>query len=134
MQSWMSLRCSRGKCYFILAPRSVQSCALLYWLLYSSGYHCETALIGRGSLLEKKVNTLIFFFQRPAYVHNQLYKCRLLITFDYPTRCSCDNTYMCIQVIIWPRCASRSYWHWGSHIGLRALARGPIWLYSANMT
>ena len=35
---------------------------------------------------------------------------------------------------IWPRCASRSYWHWGSHIGLRALARWPIWLSSANMT
>ena len=39
-----------------------------------------------------------------------------------------------IQVIIWPRCASRSYWHWGSHIGQRALARGPIWLSSANVT
>ena len=39
-----------------------------------------------------------------------------------------------LQVIIWPRCASRSYWHWGSHIGLRALAGGPIWLSSANMT
>ena len=25
-----------------------------------------------------------------------------------------------IQVIIWPRCASRSYWHLGSHIGPRA--------------
>ena len=39
-----------------------------------------------------------------------------------------------IQVIIWPRCASRSYWRWGSHIGPRALARGPIWLSTANMT
>ena len=33
-----------------------------------------------------------------------------------------------IQVIIWPRCASRSYWHWDSHFGPMALARGPIWL------
>ena len=55
----MSLRCSRGKCNYILAP----SCA--------------------HSLLEKKVNIIFFFFFQPlVYVHNQMYKCRLLITFE----------------------------------------------------
>ena len=56
VQSRMSLRCSRGKCNYILAP----SCA--------------------HSLLEKKVNIIFFFFQPLVYVHNQMYKCRLLIT------------------------------------------------------
>ena len=33
------------------------------------------------------------------------------------------------KVIIWLRCAaSRSYWHWGSHIGPRAKSLRPIWL------
>ena len=58
VQSRMSLRCSRGKCNYILAP----SCA--------------------HSLLEKKVNIIFFFFQPLVYVHNQMYKCRLLITFE----------------------------------------------------
>ena len=44
----MSLRCPRGKCNYILAPRSVQSCA--------------------HSLLEKKVNIIIFFFQPLVYI------------------------------------------------------------------
>ena len=57
VQSRMSLRCSRGKCNYVLAP----SCA--------------------HSLLEKKVNIIFFYFQPLVYVHNQMYKCRLLITF-----------------------------------------------------
>ena len=32
---------------WFLGPRSVQSCARFYWLLYSSGHHCETALMSR---------------------------------------------------------------------------------------
>ena len=62
VQSRMSLRCSRGKCNYILAP----SCA--------------------HSLLEKKFN----IFQSLVYVYNQMYKCRLLITFDdkmFPREC-----------------------------------------------
>ena len=58
VQSRMSLHCSRGKCNYILAP----SCA--------------------HSLLEKKVNIIFFFFQPLVYAHNQMYKCRLLITFE----------------------------------------------------
>ena len=58
VQSRMSLRCSRGKCNYVLAP----SCA--------------------HSLLEKKVNIIFFYFQPLVYVHNQMYKCRLLITFE----------------------------------------------------
>ena len=61
VQSRMSLHCPRGKCNFILAP----SCA--------------------HSLLEKKVNTIFFFFQPLVYVHNQMYKCRLLITLSLKT-------------------------------------------------
>ena len=74
LQSRMSLRCSRGKCNYILAP----SCA--------------------HSLLEKKVNIIFFFFQPLVYVHNQMYKCRLLITFENssgPTKCSRENACMC---------------------------------------
>ena len=74
VQSQMSLRCSRGKCNYILAP----SCA--------------------HSLLEKKVNIIFFFFQPLVYVHNQMYKCRLLITFENssgPTKCSRKNACMC---------------------------------------
>ena len=56
----MSLRCLRGKYYYILAPRSVQSCARSCCFLYGSGYYCETALI------EKKVNIIIFFFSAPS--------------------------------------------------------------------
>ena len=74
VQSRMSLRCSRGKCYYILAP----SCA--------------------HSLLEKKVNIIFFFFQSLVYAHNQMYKCRLLINFENssgPTKCSRENACMC---------------------------------------
>ena len=70
----MSLRCSRGKCNYVLAP----SCA--------------------HSLLEKKVNIIFFYFQPLVYVHNQMYKCRLLITFENnsgPTKCSRENACMC---------------------------------------
>ena len=58
----MSLRCSRGKCYYILAPRSVQSSARFYWLLYSSGYHCETALNSRwiATREESEYNNFLF--------------------------------------------------------------------------
>ena len=58
VQSRMSLHRSRGKCNYILAP----SCA--------------------HSLLEKTVNIIFFFFQPLVYVHNQMYKCPLLITFE----------------------------------------------------
>ena len=74
VQSRMSLRCSRGKSNYILAP----SCA--------------------HSLLEKKVNIIFFFFQPLVYVHNQMYKCRLLITFENssgPTKCFRENAFMC---------------------------------------
>ena len=74
VQSRMSLHCSRGKCNYILAP----SCA--------------------HSLLEKKVNIIFFFFQPLVYVHNQMYKCRLLITFENssgPTKSSRENACMC---------------------------------------
>ena len=74
VQSRMSLRCSRGKCNYILAT----SCA--------------------HSLLEKKVNIIFFFFQPLVYVHNQMYKCRLLIAFENssgPTKCSRENACMC---------------------------------------
>ena len=56
----MSLLCLRGKYYYILAPRSVQSCARFCCFLYGSGYYCETALI------EKKVNIIIFVFSAPS--------------------------------------------------------------------
>ena len=42
-----------------------------------------------------------FLFQRPVYVHNQLCKCRLLITFENssdPTKRSCDNACICSLV------------------------------------
>ena len=73
VQSRMSLRCSSGKCNYVLAP----SCA--------------------HSLLEKKVNIIFFYFQPLVYVHNQMYKCRLLITFD-PTNVlarmpACTDSY-----------------------------------------
>ena len=74
VQSRMSLRCSRGKCNYVLAP----SCA--------------------HSLLEKKVNIIFFYFQPLVYVHNQMYKCRLLITLENssgPTKCSRENACMC---------------------------------------
>ena len=74
VQSRMSLRCSRGKCNYILAP----SCA--------------------HSLLEKKINIIFLFFQPLVYVHNQMFKCRLLITFENssgPTKCSRENACMC---------------------------------------
>ena len=74
VQSRMSLRCSRGKCNYILAP----SCA--------------------HSLLEKKVNITFFYFQPLVYVYNQMYKCRLLITLENssgPTKCSRENACMC---------------------------------------
>ena len=74
VQSRMSLRCSRGKCNYILAP----PCA--------------------HSLLEKEVNIIFFFFQPLVYVHNQMFKCRLLITFENssgPTKCSRENACMC---------------------------------------
>ena len=58
VQSRMSHRCSWGKCNYILVP----PCA--------------------HSLLEKKVNTIFFFFQPLVYVHNQMYKCRPLIIFE----------------------------------------------------
>ena len=63
VQSRMSLRCSRGKCNYILAP----SCA--------------------HSLLEKKVNIIFFFFQPLVYVHNQMYKCRFENSSG-PTKCA----------------------------------------------
>ena len=47
------------------------------------------------------VNFIIFFFQRPVYVHNQLYKCRQMITFENSsdlTKRSCDNACMCSLV------------------------------------
>ena len=78
VQSRMSFRCSRGKFYYILAPRSVQSCA--------------------HSLLKKKVKIIIFFFQPLVYVHNQMYTCRLLMTFENssdPTKCSRENACIC---------------------------------------
>ena len=78
VQSRMSFRCSRGKFYYIIAPKFVQSCA--------------------HSLLEKKVKIIIFFFQPLVYVHNQMYKCRLLITFENssgPTKCSRENACFC---------------------------------------
>ena len=71
------------------------------------GYCIAVGIIARlhswaiGSLLEKKVNIIIFFFQRPVYVHNQLYKCHLLITFENSsdlTKCSYDNACMCSLV------------------------------------
>ena len=74
VQSRMSLHCSRGKCNYILAP----SCA--------------------HSLLEKKANITFSFFQPLVYVHNQMYKCRLLITFENssgPTKSSHENACMC---------------------------------------
>ena len=74
VQSRMSLRCSSGKCNYILAP----SCA--------------------HSLLEKKVNIIFFFFPPLVYVLNQIYKYRLLITFENnsgPTKCSRENACMC---------------------------------------
>ena len=74
VQSRMSIRCSRGKCNYVLAP----SCA--------------------HSLLEKKVNIIFFYFQPLVYVHNQMYKCRLLITFENssgPTKCSRENACIC---------------------------------------
>ena len=40
----------------------------------------------------------IFFFQSLVYVHNQMYKCRLLIAFENssgPTKCSRENVCMC---------------------------------------
>ena len=49
VQSRMNLRCSRGKCYNILAPISVQLCARFCWLIYSIVCYCE------NRLLEKKV-------------------------------------------------------------------------------
>ena len=70
----MSLRYSRGKRNYILAPRSVQSCG--------------------HSLLEKKVNIIIFFFSAPSL----MYKRRLLITFENssgPTKCSREKACMC---------------------------------------
>ena len=33
--------------------------------------------------------------------------------------------YLLIEVILWPRCASKSYWHW-----IAILARDPVWLCS----
>ena len=74
VQSRMSLRCSRGQCNCVLA----QSCA--------------------HSLLKKKVNIIFFYFQPLVYVHNQMYKCRLLIIFENssgPTKCSRENACMC---------------------------------------
>ena len=71
------------------------------------GYCIAVGIIARlhswavGLLLEKKVNIIIFFFLRQVYVHNQLYKCCLLITFENssdPTKCSCDNACMCSLV------------------------------------
>ena len=50
---------------------------------------------------EESEHYIFFFFQRPIYVHNQLYKCRLLITFENssdPTKCSCGNGCMCSLV------------------------------------
>ena len=79
VQSRMSIRCSRGKCNYVLAP----SCA--------------------HSQLEKKVNIIFFYFQLLVYVHNQMYKCRLLITFENssgPTKCSRENACMCRLVSI----------------------------------
>ena len=81
----MSLRCSRGKCNYILAP----SCA--------------------HSLLEKKVNIIFFFFQPLVYVHNQMYKCRLLITFENssgPTKCSREKC-LHVQTRISLRCSRK---------------------------
>ena len=73
VQSRMSLHCSREKCNYIVVP----SCA--------------------HSLLEKKVNIIFFFFQPLVYVHNQMYKCWLLITFENssgPTKSSRENACM----------------------------------------
>ena len=50
------------------------------------------------ALLEKKVNIIFFYFQHLVYVHNQMYKCRLLITFENssgPTKYSRENACMC---------------------------------------
>ena len=77
---------------------SNQICIILrsiFCLLYSSGYYHEL------SLLKKKVNIIILFFQHPIYVDNQLYRCRLLITFKNSsglTKCSCENACMCSLV------------------------------------
>ena len=73
VQSRMSLRCSRGKCNYVLAPSCAHS-------------------------LEKKVNIIFFYFQPLVYFHNYMYKCRLLITFENssgPTKCSRENACMC---------------------------------------
>ena len=48
----------------------------------------------------RRKSTLYFFFyfQPLVYVHNQMYKCRLLITFENssgPTKCSRENACMC---------------------------------------
>ena len=94
VQSRMSLRCLRGKCYYILAPISVQSCAR-FFLFFVRQWELLRDCAHEPALLENKVNiTRIFFFQRPVYVHYQVYKCRLLITFENssgPTKCSREN-------------------------------------------
>ena len=62
--------------------------------MYSSGYYQEP------SLLEKKVNTIMFFFSAPSLCSQLLYKCRLLITLENssgPTKCSCENACMCSE-------------------------------------
>ena len=101
VQSRISLHCSRRNYYYILVPD------LSNRMLAFNGYCIAVGIIARlhsravRSLLKKKVNTTIFFFQRQVYVHNQLYKCRLLITFENnsdPTKCSCDNACMCSLV------------------------------------
>ena len=52
------------------------------------GYCIAVGIIARlhswavGLLLEKKVNIKMIYFQLPVYVHNQLYRCHLLITFE----------------------------------------------------
>ena len=46
----------------------------------------------------RKPTLYFFFFQPLVYVHNQMYKCRLLITFENssgPTKYSRENACMC---------------------------------------
>ena len=65
------------------------------------------------SLLEKKVNIINLFFQLPVYVHNHLYKCRPLITFE--------KKFRPVKIFL------RECVHVQSHISLRC-SRGKCYI------
>ena len=56
--------------------------------------------MGRWMATQEESEHYHFLFQRPVYVHNQLYKCRLLITFENSSdpKSSCNNARMCSLV------------------------------------